>query len=76
MVLLYFSGPLGLWLVCCFDLKVGFRSRAFELDGVASVITIDEQLQLNRGCYFHHADFEPEDLKLKGARARARAQKI
>ena len=38
--------------VCCLHLKTEFCSCARGVNGVASFITTDEQLQLNRGCCF------------------------
>jgi len=45
-----FSGPLS-WVVGCLRLKVEFLSCARDVRGVTSLITIDEQLQQNRGCF-------------------------
>jgi len=48
-----FSGPLRLWSVYCLHLKIEFSLCAKGVIGMAFFISIDEQLQLNRGCYFH-----------------------
>jgi len=53
-ILLYFAGPLksSIVHVCCLHLKREFRLRS----GVAAyIIIIDQQLQLNRSCYFPFA---------------------
>ena len=38
-------------------MKILFQLCARGVDSVASYIAIDEQLQNNRDCYFHHADY-------------------
>jgi len=42
----------GSWIVCCLHVEKEFRSCAMGVRGVASFITTDKQLQLNRCCYF------------------------
>jgi len=53
-----FSVNLIAWIVCCLHLKIINRLCARGVICVAFLITIDEQLQFNRGCYFSNAVYD------------------